>query len=302
MTAKEQKPAESREELRFVGKERGLWRDAFRRFARNKLSLAVSVVVLLLILTAVFAPWLAPTHYDKQVYDQAWEKPSARHWMGTDQYGRDVLSRIIYGARISLSVALVVNLVALLIGAPYGAIAGWFGGKVDYALMRFLDVMSAFPNLLLAILMMTILGSGLVNVFIAMSVTSWIGIARLIRGQILSLREQDYIMASRAIGAKNSRIILQHLIPNALVPVIVAVTLGVPSAIMGEAGLSFLGIGVNAPMPSWGKMLNEYMGSISSSWYLSVFPAIMIALTMYAFTLMGDGLQDALNPTASKNA
>ncbi len=302
MTATEQNAPQGAEEIKFTGKERGLWIDAFRRFRRNKLSLAVSVLVLALILLAVFAPWLAPTHYDKQVYAQAWQKPSANHWMGTDQYGRDVLSRIIYGARISLSVALVVNAVSLLIGAPYGAIAGWFGGKVDYALMRFLDVMSAFPNLLLAILMMTILGSGLVNVFIAMSVTSWIGIARLIRGQILSLREQDYIMASRAIGAKNSRIILQHLIPNALVPVIVALTLGVPSAIMGEAGLSFLGIGVNAPMPSWGKMLNEYMGSISSSWYLSVFPAIMIALTMYAFTLMGDGLQDALNPTSSKNS
>jgi ABC-type dipeptide/oligopeptide/nickel transport system permease subunit len=241
----------------FKGKERSLWSDARRRFSRNRLSMAAAVVVLGLIIMAVFAPWLAPTHYDKQVYDEAWQTPSRDHWMGTDQFGRDVLSRIIYGARISLSVALVVNAVSLLIGAPFGALAGWFGGSVDYALMRVLDVMSAFPNLLLAILLMTVLGSGLVNVFIAMSITSWIGIARLVRGQILSLRERDFVMASRAIGASNRHIIMRHLVPNSLVPVIVSLTLGIPIAIMGEAGLSFLGIGVNAPTPSWGKMLNE---------------------------------------------
>jgi ABC-type dipeptide/oligopeptide/nickel transport system permease subunit len=218
--------------------------------------------------------------------------------MGTDPYGRDVWSRIIYGARISMSVALIVNAASFIVGAPIGALAGWFGGVIDYVLMRIVDVMSAFPTLLFAILMMTVLGRGLTNIYIAMAVTSWIPVARLVRGQILSLREQDFVLAGRAIGATNRHIMMRYLIPNSLAPVIVALTLGIPSAIMGEAGLSFLGIGVNAPIPSWGKMLNEHLASIQSHWYLSAFPAIMIGLTMYAFNLMGDGLQDALNPTA----
>ncbi|MFQ5858354.1 MAG: ABC transporter permease [Anaerolineae bacterium] len=276
--------------------ERSLWANAMLRFSRNRLSVVASFLVSILIIMAVFAPWLAPTHYDKQVYSEAWQFPSKRHVMGTDPFGRDVSSRIIYGARISMSVALVVNTAAFLIGAPIGALAGWFGGVVDYALMRVVDVMSAFPTLLFAILMMTVLGSGLINIYIAMAVTSWIGTARLIRGQILSLREQDFTLAARAIGATDWHIITRHLLPNCLAPVIVSLTLGIPSAMMGEAGLSFLGIGVNAPTPSWGKMLSEYLPYVQSHWYLSTFPAIMIALTMYAFTLMGDGLQDALNP------
>jgi ABC-type dipeptide/oligopeptide/nickel transport system permease subunit len=163
--------------------------------------------------------------------------------------------------------------------------------------MRFVDVMSAFPSLLFAILLMSVLGSGLVNVFIAMSVTSWIGVARLVRGQVLSLREKDYTLAARCIGATNWQIIRRHMLPNSLAPIIVALTLGIPGAIMGEASLSFLGIGVNAPMPSWGKMLSEYLPYMQTHAYLSLFPAVMIAITMYSFTLMGDGLREALDPT-----
>jgi ABC-type dipeptide/oligopeptide/nickel transport system permease subunit len=279
---------------------RNLWTDAARRFARNRLSMAALVLVLFLLILAALAPWLAPTHYDEQVYSETWQFPSGRHLMGTDPLGRDVLSRIIYGARISLTVAVVVNLAAFLIGAPIGAAAGWFGGGVDYILMRLVDVLSAIPSLLLAILLMTILGSGLRNVFLVLSFTSWIGIARQIRGQVLTLRERDFVLAARAIGGNDLHIILRHLLPNALAPVIVALTLGIPAAIMGEASLSFLGVGVNAPMPSWGKMVNEYLPYIQSNWYLSTFPAIMIAFSMYAFTLMGDGLQEALNPSAKR--
>ena len=163
--------------------------------------------------------------------------------------------------------------------------------------MRIVDVMSAFPTLLFAILLLSVLGSGLINLYIAMSVTSWIGIARLVRGQVLSLREQDYTMAARSVGATDWHIIGKHMLPNSLTPLIVALTLGIPSAIMTEAGLSFLGIGVNAPIPSWGKMLQEYLPYMQTYGYLSVFPAIMIAITMYAFTLFGDGLRDALDPS-----
>jgi oligopeptide transport system permease protein len=276
--------------------ERSLWKDAMMRFRRNKLSLAALGLVILLTLMAASASLFFPKGYDDQVYTDTWEFPSAKHIMGTDPFGRDVLARIMYGARISLAVAVVVNLTSLVVGVPLGAAAGWFGGTVDYALMRIVDVMSTFPSLLFAILLMSVLGSGLINVFIAMSVTSWIGIARLVRGQILSLREQEYTTAARALGAGDWHIILKHMVPNSLTPIIVTVTLGIPSAIMGEAGLSFLGVGVNPPMPSWGKMLNEYVPYMQTYGYLALYPAIMIALTMYAFTLMGDGLRDALDP------
>lgn len=283
-------------------KRRNLWSDAARRFTRNRLSVAALVVTLALVCLALCAPWLAPAHYDEQVYSEAWQFPSAAHLMGTDPFGRDVLSRIMYGARVSLSVALVVNLSALVLGVTLGALAGWLGGAVDYTLMRIVDVMSAMPRLLLAILMMTVLGSGLINIYLVMAATSWIHMARLVRGQVLALREREYTLAARAIGAGDSRIIVRHLLPNSLNVIIVSLTLDIPQAIMTEAGLSFLGVGVNPPMPSWGKMLNEYLPYIQTYWHLSVFPALMIALTMYAFTLMGDGLQDALDPQAGHGA
>lgn len=285
-------------ETAIVQPQRSLWSSAARRFVRNRLALAALAVAFALIFLALSAPWLAPSHYDEQVYSRAWQFPSPAHLMGTDPFGRDVLSRVIYGARVSLSVALVVNLSALLLGVPCGALAGWRGGAVDFALMRVVDVMSALPRLLLAILMMTVLGSGLLNIYLVMAATSWIHIARLVRGQVLSLREREFTLAARASGASDARIVARHLLPNSLNVIIVSLTLDIPHAIMTEAGLSFLGVGVNPPMPSWGKMLSEYLPYIQTYWHLSVFPALMIALTMYAFTLMGDGLQDALDPQA----
>jgi peptide/nickel transport system permease protein len=276
---------------------RSLWRDAAQRFTRNKLAMIALAFVIILSLIALLASVIAPEGYDKQVYADAWQPPSDAHVMGTDPFGRDLWVRIMYGARISLAVALMVNVTSLVVGIPIGAAAGWFGGWLDFALMRFVDVMSAFPNLLFAILLMSILGSGLINIFIAMSITGWIGIARLVRGQVLSLREKDYTLSARCVGATNWHIIRRHMLPNSLAPLIVALTLGIPNAIMGEASLSFLGIGVNAPTPSWGKMLSEYLPYMQTHPYLSVFPAIMIAVTMYGFTLMGDGLREALDPT-----
>jgi ABC-type dipeptide/oligopeptide/nickel transport system permease subunit len=281
-------------------KQRNLWGDAARRFARNRLSMVSLAIIVLLILMALFADLLAPEGYDDQAYDQAWQHPSWQHPLGTDPFGRSLLSRIIHGSRISLLVGFVTMLFSLLIGLPIGAASAWFGGAVDYLFMRLIDIISAVPNLLLAILIVTVLGSGLGNVLLVLILTGWMGMARLVRGQLLSVRESDYVLAARCLGARDWRIISRHLLPNALSPIIVAVTLGIPGSILAEAGLSFLGVGVNPPLPSWGRMVNEYLTAVQSHPYLTLFPGIMIALAMYAFTLVGDGLQDALDPTARK--
>ncbi|HMN27121.1 MAG TPA: ABC transporter permease [Caldilineaceae bacterium] len=283
--------------LALQNRPRSLWRDSARRFARNRLSMVSLFIVLALIAMALFAEVLAPEGYDHQVFAEAWQFPSWQHPMGTDPFGRDVLTRVIYGARISLAVGFITTLVALVIGLPLGALAAWYGGAADYVIMRVIEVVNSVPNLLIGILIITLLGPGLRNVLLIFIVTGWMGIARLVRGQLLALRERDYVLASHCIGASNLRIITSHLLPNSLPPIIVTVTLSIPVAILGEAGLSFLGIGLNAPLPSWGRMLNDYLTAVQTHWYLPFFPGLMIAITMYAFTLMGDGLQDALDPT-----
>lgn len=279
---------------------RNIWIDAGRRFLRNRLSVLALAIVVLLIGMAIFADVIAPEGYDHQAYANAWQPPSVAHPLGTDAFGRELSSRIIHGSRISLVVGFATMFVALLIGLPFGAAAGWYGGKLDYMLMRVIDVVSAVPNLLLAILVVSVLGSGLHNVLLVLSLTSWMGVARLVRGQFLSIREGDYVLAVRSMGVTDRSIILRHLLPNSVSPIIVAVTLGIPGAILAEAGLSFLGVGVSRPLPSWGSMLNEYLGSVQAHWYLTFFPGLMIALAMFAFTMVGDGLQDALDPSAAK--
>ena len=217
--------------------------------------------------------------------------------MGTDLSGRDEYSRIIYGARVSLTIGLLAQLISLTIGIPLGGLAGWLGGRVDFAVMRLVDVMSAIPTLLFAYLIMARLGAGFWNVMLAIGITSWIGVCRLTRAQFLSLREKEFIEAARMLGAGSGRIIRHHLLPNSLAPIIVSLTLGIPIAIFAEASLSFLGVGINPPMPSWGQMLGrDGISNITYYWHLAFFPAIMIALTMLGFTLMGDGLRDALDP------
>lgn len=283
-----------------LGKQRTLWGDAMRRFSRNRLSMIASVFVVALILMAIFADVLAPEGYDNQDYTQTWQYPSREHPLGTDPFGRSLVTRIIHGSRISLAVGFISNFVALLIGLPFGAAAAWFGGAVDYSFCRVMEVLNAIPNLLLAILIMTVLGAGLQNVLFVFIFTGWMGTARMVRGQFLALREQTYVEAARCIGVKDWKIITRHLIPNTLNVIIVGVTMGIPGAILGESSLSFLGIGVNPPLPSWGRMLNDYLSAVQTHSYLALFPGVMIAITMYAFTLMGDGLQDALDPMAGK--
>lgn len=275
---------------------RGLYRDAWRRFARSPLALTGLILVALMVLGALIAPLIAPNGYDHQVYENAYLFPSIEHPMGTDGLGREVWHRVLYGARISLLVGVLSQVWAYVIGIGLGAMAGFRGGRVDYIIMRFVDAMAAFPSLLFAILVMSALGGGLWQLMLAIGLTNWITACRLTRAQLLQLRESEYVTAARAVGVGNLRIIGQHLLPNALSPLIVNLTLGIPSAIFAEAGLSFLGLGIDPPVPSWGQMVSEGREYISYYWYMAVFPALAIALMMLGFTWLGDGLRDALDP------
>jgi oligopeptide transport system permease protein len=245
---------------------------------------------------AIFAPIVAPFPYDKPDFGAAWLFPSWDHVMGTDGIGRDFFSRIVYGARTSLAIGLSAQAVALAIGMSLGLIAGLRGGRADFLIMRVVDAIWAFPRMLFAIMLLTVLGSGFLNVLIVIGVTGWIPICRLTRAQLLSQRELDYVTSARALGASERRIAVVHLFPNILSPIIVALTLGIPEAIFAEAGLSFLGIGINPPIPSWGQMVGESMSYIRYYWHLALFPAVMIGLTMLGFVFLGDGLRDALDP------
>lgn len=275
---------------------RSLYGDAWRRFLRNRLAIIGLVIVLFLVAIALGAGLLAPEGYNHQELQDAYLFPSWAHLMGTDGLGREVWERVAYGARVSLLVGVLSQIWAYSFGIFLGAIAGFRGGRTDYLIMRFVDAMHAFPGLLFAILIMSVLGAGLWQLMVAVGLTNWITACRLTRGQLLQLRETDYVLAARAIGSKPSRIIRTHLLPNALSPLIVGLTLGIPQAIFTEAGLSFLGVGINPPTPSWGQMVGESVQYIGYYWYMALFPALAIALTMLGFTWVGDGLRDALDP------
>lgn len=277
-------------------KETNLWIDAWHRLIRNKLAVFGGIIVLLFLFLAIFADFIAPYSYEYTDFNAVYQFPNARNWFGTDALGHDLLSQIIYGARISMLVGLGSQILVLLIGVPLGAVAGFYGGKVDLYLMRFVDVMYAFPTLLFVILIMSALGAGLTNIFIALGLTSWVTICRLVRAQFLSLRQKEFVTAAHSVGSPTSRIIIRHLLPNALTPIIVAVTFGIPSAIFTEAALSFIGVGISPPTPSWGRMVGEYQQYIRSYWYLATFPSLAIGLTMLGFSFLGDGLRDALDP------
>jgi len=276
---------------------RTLLQDALRRFFRNRLAVAGFVIVIFFLFLAIFADVVA-YRYDKVDFANVRIFPFVQeaHPLGTDELGRDLLSRLIYGARTSMLVGITVMTIAVVIGVTLGGCAGYFGGAVDFFVSRLIDIMTAFPGLLFAILLVTVAGGGLRNIIIALSITSWLGIARLTRAQVLQLREKEYIEAARSLGVRSRQIIGNHLVPNALSPILVAVSFGIPAVIFGEAGLSFLGIGVNDPIASWGKMVGSSQAYISVYWHLGLFPTLMIALSMLGFSFMGDGLRDALDP------
>jgi len=273
------------------------WRLAWRRFRRCRTAVAGAIIVVVMILAGLLAPWLAPYPYDEQYRDHWMEGPSRRHLLGVDPLARDGLSRILYGARVSLQVAVAATLVSVILGVLAGALAGYLGGWTDEGLMRTADVFSAFPGILLAIAITAAFEDrSLVVVFIALGLVGWPGLARIVRAQVLSLREQPFVQAAHAVGARRLRVLFRHILPNSLAPVIVMATLLMAGNILGEAGLSFLGIGVQPPYPSWGSMLAEARKDIALHWWMCAFPGGAIALTVLGFNLLGDGLRDALDP------
>ncbi|HEY8468136.1 MAG TPA: oligopeptide ABC transporter permease [Longimicrobiales bacterium] len=274
------------------------WRIAARHFRRNRTALAGLGVIVVLYLAALLAPLIAP-HDPIAIGDlvrTGFLPPSREYWLGTDRFGRDVLSRILYGARISLSIGFVATAISVTVGLLLGAVAGYVGGRVDALLMRFTDMVLAFPRLILLILVVALFEPSLGVIIVVLGLTQWPGTTRIVRGEVLSLREREFIQAAHALGMRRTRIILRHLVPNVLAPVIVAATLGVGNTIVLEAGLSFLGLGVPEPTPSWGKMVAEGSEVLFGAWWLATFPGLAIVVTVLAFNLVGDGLRDALDP------
>ena len=279
---------------------RGYYQESWKILRKNPVAMVCLVIVILLTLIAILAPVIAP--YDPDAIDMPskLQPPSAEHWFGCDEMGRDILSRCIYGCRISLSVGLVSQLIALVIGYFMGVCAGYFGGRVDSVISFMIQVFSSLPDLLLAMALMFALGRGLVNLYIALGVLSWAKTARLIRGTVLQLKEKEYVQACRIDGGSSLRIIMRHLLPNCIPTLIITVTMGIPSAILSEASLSFLGLGVRSPMASWGAMISSSKTFIRTSPFYSLFPGFCIIITVIAFNMLGDGLRDALDPKLRK--
>ena len=276
------------------------WQDAWRRLKQNRGAMIGLWTIVAIIAIAIFGPMVSPYSYSDQSLEDQNQFCSSKYWLGTDDLGRDLLTRIMYGARISLTVGFLASLINLTVGVVYGGISGFYGGRVDNVMMRIVEVLNAIPMLLYVILLMVILEPGLQNILIALGLVYWLGMARIVRGQVLSLKEQDFVLAARTIGASNWQIIIKHLIPNAMGPIIVTATLNIPAAIFSEAFLSFIGLGVNAPMASWGVLASDALQSFRSYPWQLFFPAIAISITMFAFNFLGDGLRDALDPKQRK--
>lgn len=294
----------SEEEKKFHQQERptvGYWKDAWRRLKTNKVALTAFVVIIISILAAIFIPFVSSYTYDGTDLNATNLAPNSEHMLGTDSLGRDLLVRIMYGARYSLLIGCVAALINLVIGVFYGGIAGFFGGKVDNIMMRIVDVLYSIPTIIYVILLMAFFsskdgGSGVSNIIIALSISYWVGMARIVRGDILQLKNQDFILAAKSLGASKMRILCKHLIPNCLSSILVTLTLLIPEAIFTEAFLSFLGLGINAPLASLGTLCNDAMKVIYTYPYQLLFPALMICIIILSFNLFGDGLTEALDP------
>ncbi len=267
-----------------------------KRFIKNKLSVMGAITVTILIMVSLLAPLISP--YDPTEIDvyNVLSPPSKEHLLGTDELGRDVLSRIIWGSRISLKVGFVAVGIALIIGIIIGSVAGFYGGVVDSILMRFVDMMLAFPTFFLILAVVAILEPNIFTIMVVIGITSWMDVARLVRAEFLTLKGRDFVDAARAIGVSNTRLIFRHILPNALSPVFVAATFGVAGAILVESGLSFLGLGVQPPQPSWGNILTSGKDNIEVAWWLSLYPGLAILITVLSYNLVGEGLRDALDP------
>lgn len=279
-------------------KKRSQWVEVWRRLKKNKMAVLGLVILVILFLAALFADQIA--NYDTVVIKQnladRLQPPSGKHWLGTDEFGRDIFARIVHGARVSLRVGIIAVSISIICGGILGAIAGYYGGLLDNVIMRAMDIFLAVPSILLAIAIVSALGPNIINLMIAISISSIPRYARIVRASVLSIRDQEFIEAARAIGASNTRIIFRHIIPNSLAPVIVQGTLGVASAILSTAGLSFIGLGIQPPAPEWGSMLSGGRQYLRYAWWVTTFPGVAIMITILSLNLLGDGLRDALDP------
>lgn len=272
------------------------WRDAWKRLKRNNAAMVGLIIIIVLIICALFPQYIAPYGYDDQDYTQKFIFPNKHHIMGTDNFGRDIFSRIVYGARVSIQIGFIAVSMSLITGGLLGAIAAFYGGKTDNFIMRFIDILLSIPSILLAISIASALGPGLFNLMIAVGIGDLPTYARTVRAAVLTIKEQEFIEAARAVGASDLRLIFKHIIPNSLAPIIVQATLGVAGAILSAAGLSFIGLGIQPPTPEWGSMLSAGRQYIRDYWYIVIFPGLTIMATILALNLFGDGLRDALDP------
>jgi peptide/nickel transport system permease protein len=275
---------------------RGEMRQFWRTFSRNQLAICGSVVVAALVVLAVLAPLLAPWDPSRLDTKQILAPPSNSHWLGTDQLGRDVLSRVLYGSRISLAVGFVSVGIAMLIGVLLGSAAGYHGGMVDTVIMRLVDLMLVFPRFFLLLAVLALLKPSIWTIMSIIGLTGWMGVARLVRAEFLTLREREFVIWSESIGAGALRVVFRHILPNALAPVLVAMTLGIPAAILTESGLSFLGLGVQPPYATWGNILNDGKDVLEVAWWMTLYPGLAILITVLSYNLMGEGIRDALDP------
>lgn len=284
-----------------IEKGTSLRQDALRRLAKNKLALFGFIVLCIVSLLSLITPWIAPYSYETQDLMLGAAAPSAEHWLGTDYLGRDLLTRILYGGRMSLMVGFAATSVALLVGVLYGATAGFAGGRTDAAMMRIVDILYALPFTIFVIILMVYFGRNILLLFLAIGAVEWLTMARIVRGQILSLKEKEFIEAAVAMGLPRRQILLRHLIPNALGPIIVYTTLTIPNVMLLEAFLSFLGLGVQPPMSSWGLLIKNGADHMEEFPWLLIFPSIALSTTLFSLNFLGDGLRDALDPRVSKD-
>ena len=288
-------------EAQTIEKGTSLWRDAWRRLRKNRLAVAGTAVLAVLVVLALATPWIAPYSYEEQDLELGTAGPSSAHWFGTDWLGRDLLTRVLYGGRISLLVGFAATAVSLVVGVLYGAVSGFLGGRVDTVMMRIVDILYALPFTLFVIVLMVIFGRNIVLLFAAIGAVQWLTMARIVRAQVMSLAQKEFIEATVAMGFSRRRIVLRHLIPNALGPIIVYATLTIPNVMLIEAFLSFLGLGVQPPMSSWGLLIKEGVDTMEDFPWMLIFPSIALSVTLFSLNFLGDGLRDALDPRAAKD-
>lgn len=289
------------QELKDITRGVSLWEDALHRLRKNRLAMFGLCYLGVLVLLCVLTPWIAPYGYEEQNLMLGATPPSVEHWLGTDTFGRDMLTRILYGGRISLLVGFIATAVALVIGVTYGAIAGYAGGRVDNVMMRLVDIIYALPYMIFIILLMVVFGRNLLLLFLAIGAVEWLVMARIVRGQVQSLRQQEYIEAAISLGLSPAAIISRHLIPNALGPVIIYTTLTIPNVMLLEAFLSFLGLGIQPPQSSWGLLISYGVETMEEYPWLLIFPGLALTITLFSLNFLGDGLRDALDPKASRD-